>query len=1292
MNKLTFIILALFNISVFAFQTRASEKLSIARIGVDEGLPHTDVTSVCQDKRGFIWIGTLGGLCRYDGVELKIISASEDGLPSSRINCLGIDCNDYLYVGTEDSWICVMNAETLEVLHRIRLSSGMVNEICCSSSGGVWFFSDNGISSLNLVENSYQIKSWSIDHPILGGCEIRESDGLFLATAYGLGVFRDGILSYETRSGYTNSITPYDDGKYIVSTQTGTYLYSPKTHSYDRIDDSDAIISSELHDGTIWIGTLNDGLKTYDPRSGTSRSLGLPAREIRSLFPDKSGVVWIGTIGQGCFFSSINSRKFNYISMDGDEDSSIASLYADKECRLWISSRGRQSYCKKGDALVKIDKGSFGFGSDAQISTFWEDSEGNLWVGAWSEGYRIIPRDEVWKAAAGKPFMTTGSGSFNASIFKFIPDGETIWLSTNAGLYEIDAISHLTRRRYTYNKDDQSSLPADFCTDVLVCGDTLWVGTSKGLAIIIGEQVRRIPSERLGGDFISALHRDADGTVWVCSLGGSVRRVQAFEDGLPLFQNIEIPHGYLRSREYESIQEDRDGNLWIGGPGLIRLNPKTGTVRRFSKEDGLQGNVFKIWASTSYPDGRLAFGGTSGLNIFNPSQIHDSESVPDVFITGININGADREDIGKLTFKENNITFRFAALDYSSPKNNLYKYKLEGADNEWHETDGAHARATYLNLLPGRYRFLVKAAGSNGIWCQKPTEYDFRIKPPFYASLFARLLYITVFALVTFFIIRSRRKRRRHQYDLEIERKLRLDEQRRNENELKFHTDFLHEIKTPLTLIKTPVGELLENPNLGKNTQSRLRLVLQSANILQKHIDEITDLRKFDNGNVKLRISESDFAAFVKETSILFQPVAESQSIRFSITAPDSPVVLFFDKDQMEKVVINLLSNAIKYSPKTGGLIKITVDSDDNVAKLLVSNIGIGILPEDIDGIFGRFRRGSNNIRGGMGIGLSISKHIVELHGGNMQVSSVPGGETIFTVTIPLGRSLFSDSQICSDETDAENQNSYDALAEFESLSAARHSTDKLSNVLVIDDNGPLRGYFLELLSSLYNVTTAADGFSGYERAIADQPDLVISDIMMPGMNGLELCSRLKKNPDTSHIPIILISARDLPVHKMEGYSLLADDYITKPFRADMLLARIDNLIRQREVMKKAFRESVKLAPSEVTATSSDAKFMARCIEVIEAHISEHGYGVNELCNELGISRPQLYKKIKSITGLSPVHFVREIRLKRAAQLLSGNHDLSVGEVADAVGFIDKSYFTKLFVAEFGVLPKDYKR
>ena len=1258
---------------------------SVVQLSVDEGLPHTDVTSVCQDADGFIWIGTLGGLCRYDGIEIKTFGLYDSALPSSRVSCLSAGREGNIYVGTENAGLCVFDTGKMSAAMNILTPSKKVNGLCLDEDNGVlWIFTDTGISSLALEGSSYSLNSWSTGYPVFGGCisENAQTPELLLATSAGLEYFRDGKFQAIPGIGYATSVNRESGSTYIVTSSRGTFRYDRSAGTFDCIDPFSSISSQIFPDGNIWIGTYADGIRFIGRDGSESGGLNFQVSEIRGFFQDKTGVVWIASIDKGCLLSSPNSRKFKCISVGNDKGSSIAALFADSASRLWISSRGKNLFCLSGGVLRGVDMESLGFAENTQVSSFFEDSSGDLWIGAWDKGYTIVPAGELNKAAAGKKFTSERHPEMPVSVFKFLQGGDRMYLSTNQGLRIVERDSRKQLAEYRFDPADPQSLPDDFCTDILQCGDTLWVGTRSGLAYVLSgkeDSVRRIQKGTFQGDFVSVLYKDKAGSFWICTLGGGLNRMVSCAGGSPQFEHVSISSNRLNNSEFESLQEDSAGNLWIGGPGLIKFNPVTGQSRHYAREDGLQSNVFKIWASAKFSDGRLAFGGPQGLNIFNPEDIGDENFTPETVITGIEVNGEEVSDISSLDHSCNNITFRFAALDYSSPERNVYRYRLWGAEKEFRSGSGNSNSATYLNLRPGRYTFVVRGScnpDSKECWSEKSIM--FRIRPPFYASLPSFLLYALVVLAIVYFILKNRREREERKRELE-----------RNANELRLHTDFLHEIKTPLTLIKTPVEELLDNPNLGKNTHSRLSLVLQSANVLQKHIDEITDLRKFDNGAVRLHSSEGDFAAFVKETSTLFQPVAESRNIRFIVNVPQEPLKMYFDRNQMEKVLFNLLSNAIKYSPRIGGQVKVNLTSDREYAVLSVSNLGHGILPEEIGGIFNRFARGSNSERGGMGIGLAISKYIVELHKGEISVNSVPGGETEFVLKLLLGSAHLLPCQICAKEDEHEplQQNVGEYKPSCQTVGGNRQY-----NILVIEDNENLRAYFKDFLSPLYNVRTEDNGMSGYERAIADQPDLIISDVMMPEMNGFELCTRIKNNPDTSFIPLILVSAMDLPVHKMEGYSLLADDYITKPFRKDVLLSRISNLIRQRELMRESFKKNVRLDPSEVVGTSSDERFMKRCIECIESNISDHGYGVDELCRDLGISRPQLYRKLKAVSDLSPLHFLRSVRLKRAAQILSGEPGVNVGEVAELVGYTDQSYFTKLFFEQFGVLPKDYRK
>lgn len=1109
--------------------------------------------------------------------------------------------------------------------------------------------------------------------------------------------------------------------------------------------------------GGFFIGTGHDGVLHYDasfnyidaliPWNSAAQTSEI---DVSTIMFDRSMVLWVGTNGSGCFRSSMMNRAFGLWEPFRDKgDHQLVTMYADRKDRLWVSSRDGSVAVLENGVLTELHRQSLGDFSSMPVSAVYESHDGAMWLGSWDYGVVIIPPSQVDNACKGRPFHFVRPIGLpeRLSVYKFAEDRfGAMWMTTASGVWRsscgINAWQRYLTAQWTNLRNEKRNtrtLSDDFTTDISIDGDTVWVGTRTGLNRIVCTEdgkvshIERIHirKEDSTGEFVSFIHRSADDSLWVGVLGLGIAKMTGGNGILfKVYDKSTCPE--FPNNEFESVQEDSEGNLWMGGLGLTRFNPKTLEIKSFTRKNGLQSNAFKIWDSARLKDGRMAFGGINGFNLFRPEDISDNPVKPTVCLTGLKINGEDtyadskRSDDGKLSeggkradsgkyadngkplrkrenivlkHYMNNLVFTFSSMHYVLPERNSYTYMMHGLDDAPHETTGQNPSASYLNLRPGRYRFEVYGTNSDGLRSDNPAGIDIRILPPWYASAAAISCYIIILILASVGVIIYIRRWSEAEHRKEIDRKLREEEMERNENELKFHTDFLHEIRTPLTLISTPVEELLRNPNLGKSTLSRLRLVDQSAKILSKHIESITDLRKYDNGVVRLHVVAIDFSRFVEEICLLFEPVAKARGYEFSIDTDPLSENVYVDKDSMEKVILNLMSNAVKYSPERGGKIDVKVseatDSEGRKGvELSVSNIGIGILPEDLPYIFDRFRQGKNNDRGGMGIGLSLSRSTVLAHSGQISAESVPGGTTTFKVFLPYGSSQFTPDQIDNDYENSDHLSNYDSIAEFSGGSAKgtlSGGAEREHLVLIADDSAELREYLVQLLSSKYNIITAKDGEEGYEKTISEQPDLVLTDVVMPKVNGLELCRKIKENPNTSHIPVILISARDLPAYKMEGYNMLTDDYITKPFHADLLLSRIDNLIRQRECMRQSFRTSVSLEPSAVTATPVDEKFIRSCIDNIEDHIGEAEYGVDELCHDIGYSRPQFYRKIKSITGLSAIQFMRTVRLKRAAQLLSSGSGMSIAEVMYAVGFNNITYFSKIFAAEFGVSPKDYK-
>ena len=1321
------------------FPALAQERSYMEPFSVDQGLPHTDVFATVQDNDGFIWIGTSSGLCRYDGVEIRTYDISNSILESSRISSLYLAGDGLLYIGTEAGGLTLYDTADDRFVKTVKVPSNCVNSVFSPDDGGrVYICTNDGLSKLERDDDGYNVTSWSFGAVVLTGCSL-SGDEMLVGTSRGVCRFSESEGLRVVDNGiFATSHLALDDGRLLLTSYEGIFIYNPGNDGFEKVGSFESRSVCRGGSGDIYVGTMRNGvlhyssglevLNTYSPsNSGFSC-------DVSALLYDRSSVLWIGTIGKGCFRSNAYSRAFHLYPLRSDSQQQVVTMASDSRHRLWVSYKDGTVAVLENGKLTFLDMASLSMFASMPVSAIWEAPDGDVWLGSWDHGAGVMPAADVDAALSGGRFRLKRPYGLpeRISIYRFTSDRfSSVWMTTASGVFRSpsgylkgdNVRSGWLNLRNNYR--DTYSLSDDFTTDIMVDDmkgkSVVWVGSRAGLNRIVCDEegkiceLRRVHvvPDKGAVEFISFIHKDRNGSMWVSALGlglGKLIDSQTSEAlSFRLYNKSTDPD--FPDNEFESLQEDGNGNFWIGGHGLIRFNPSDGAIRCFSRGDGLQSNSFKIWDSADMGDGRLAFGGIGGFNVFIPNDISDigEGEKPKVNLTGFTAGGQPvvtkggapvrrMEDV-TLDSKRSSLVFRFAVMSYSAPERNRYRYMLEGLDDGWHEATGANPSASYPNVRPGRYSFMVYGADSNGAWASAPARVAVRIRPPWYLSGVAVGMYALALLLAAWGIFSSYKRRSDRKHREDVERKLHAEQQERNEEELKFHTDFLHEIKTPLTLITTPVEELLQNPNLGKNTLSRLRLVDQSAKILQKQIESITDLRKYDNGALRLHVVETDFSRFVEEICLLFQPVAKSKGIEFEISTEPLGEKVFMDKNQIEKVILNLLSNAIKYSPEQGGLIKVHVceavrdDGCPSGVRLEISNLGIGILPEDLPHIFDRFTQGRNNDRGGMGIGLAISKHAVLSHSGTIEAESVPGGTTVFKVFLPYGDGHFPADVIDRDYRNSDYLSNYDPLSELtdEPRYNGANGVERDYQVLVVDDSQELREYLVQLLSTRYNIITAQDGQEGYEKALSETPDLILTDVVMPNINGLELCQKIKENNVTSHIPVILISARDLPMYKMEGYRLLADDYITKPFHADMLLARIDSLIRQRESLRQSFRKDVSLEPSSVTATPVDEKFIRSCIENIEEHISDPDYGVDDLCVNIGYSRPQLYRKIKSITGMTAIQFVRGIRLKRAAQLLSSDPGKSVSQVMYAVGFNNISYFSKIFFAEFGALPKDYK-
>lgn len=812
----------------------------------------------------------------------------------------------------------------------------------------------------------------------------------------------------------------------------------------------------------------------------------------------------------------------------------------------------------------------------------------------------------------------------------------------------------------------------------------------------------------------------------------------------PRFSCFDTSNSRFFNNELESLQEDDHGAFWIGGYGITRFDPRDHSIRHFTVKDQLQSNSFKIWASYRLRNGEMVFGGVKGFNIFHPDSITDNDIRPRTAISRLKIRNQtvsagdsvcgrvvlpraiNRLNKLDLSYNCNNLTFEFSAFAYVDPKYNTYKYRMENFDTDWNYTSGLSPQAVYTNLRPGSYRLVVYASNEDGYWSQAPAVLEITIRPPVYATRLAWLCYI---ALTILFLYRWHRRSLRklqERHQIERERNKYYEEQKSSANMLQFYTDIAHELKTPLSLITAPVEELLLNPHIGKTTRNRLELVNRNAGALKTLLEQILDLRKYESHKMELAAVQTDASEFLRGIAELFKPLADQLQIQFSQEIPNDPLILWIDRRKMEIVIANLLYNAFKYSRKSSGKVNLVCEEQQLSVTISVEDNGIGIARDEQSRIFERFyqARNNNSPQKSIGIGLSLVKHIVTLHHGEIEVASELNVGSLFRVRIPKGcahlapeqikdsdkvpgrpfqnlpigmdsaLSDFGDDQFESEmaaETAIGNDRGMQCgLLEENTRHGAAASDGKRVSILVAEDNTALRDYLRSALENRYNVSTARNGEEAYCQAINEQPDLVLTDIVMPGMSGIELCRKIKENSRTSAIGVILLTAHNLQNYEVSGYRVGADAYVAKPFSLEVLFSRIDNLVARQNKIHKNSQPIKEIPISEVAVEKSEDLFLVKCTETIETEIADPRFDVLQLCRKIGVSRSQLYRRILALTGLTPIQFIRSIRLKHAASFLAQDGTLPVNEVMYRVGYTNLSHFAKIFHEEFGLYPKEF--
>jgi len=1327
----------------FVVPAKSQQPILFDHLGIEKGLSQTSVLAICQDKKGFMWFGTRYGLNRYDGYNIKVYQDSNNdplSISHNYVVSLLSDSHQNLWVGT-DAGLNKYNEKT-DNFKRIAagpkgISNNMVNCIAEDKKGNVWIGTLNG---LNLLVNGdlskihvffkdkiyHNIRTIKQDHE--GNIWVGTSSGLLKLTfkngSYQTIVFKNQGKAGDISENYITGIIEDAQNKLWVSTQdNGLNLFFPATKNFKNFKHSNTQKNSLVNNtirtmvlddaGKLWIGTL-DGISVMDTQNFNCINLqydpdnkkSLSQNSVHRLYKDQNGSIWVGTYFGGVNINYPYTTAFNIYSTNKNTSSinnNVVSAFAEDEHKnLWIGTEGGGlnyfNRLTKTFTAFKNDGRSNSIKSNL-IKKIILDQKGKLWIGTHSGGLNVYNSNNL---SFKRYDFSAKQEDVPDEITAVVEDkNEHLYVATQRNGIKISNPEKTIF--YDFN------LPPIFSNSAIVKAltvtDRVYFGTTSGLTIYNTDKKEFYTlcdskTKKPLDYYVNGITETANKEVYICT---NNRGLIHYDQKRNRIISYTVKNG-LPNDNVLGVLEDDNGNLWVStANGLSMFNRMHKTFKNYTVADGLPGNEFNTNAFFKSSNGEMFFGGYNGFISFYPNRIQTNNKAAALVITGlkvdnkpVQINAEDGlldENIGlkdKLLFASNQNTFSlsFALLNFIKPEKNRYAYKLDGFEKNWNEVNVP--TAAYTNLPPGSYTFMVKGVNNDGIPGANIRKIRITVNPPFYRTWWAYLFYFCIFASISIVFVRY----------LLIKAVLKKEKEI-NEHKLEFFTNISHEIRTPLTLIVGPLDKLIESAKDDPALNRNLQPIKNNADRLMNLVTELLDFRKAESGKMALHISPGDVVKFCREIFLAFQNMAIAKNIDYVFETSQPVIELYFDKVQMEKVLFNLLSNAFKFTPENGK-ISLNLYGEGQSVYIQICDNGKGIPLEQQANLFTNFFQANAATTIGTGLGLSFSKSIVELHHGEITFESSPKdekpfGNTCFTVSLKTGKAHFNPSEFIADYVyydDAINYNLSPPNAITTQIKEANITADgveikKKHRILLVEDNEEVRTFIKQALQQTYTIFEQENGATGLECALDLIPDLIISDVMMPVMDGLELCRKLKTDERTSHIPIVLLTARSAYVHQVNGFENGADAYMMKPFNLKILELNIQNLLNARETIKQKFAQVITLEPKNMVINTTEQNFLNKIIQVIEDHIADPDFDVPTLASEIGMSQPVLYKKIRALTDLSVNDFIKSLRIKRAAQLLKQGGG-NITEIAYAVGFSDRKYFSSEFKKHFGKTPSEF--
>lgn len=1199
-------------------------QLKFDHITSDDGLPHSTIHGIAKDKYGFMWFGTWSGLCRYDGYSLRVYRYD----PQDAKSIINNRIHNILLDGNGDLWISTFDEN---YVCRYNYQTDNFDWVAQNTLSAEFLNKINRRAHKLSVNFSYKKTRWHLDEPTTSVVETHLPTGkqkFYQAAVTDPWGLNDGYIS--------------------------------------------DIFLDEEH--VLWLGTYGNGINRsyleatpfHNIYRHPSKLNSLVENTIRSLAKDENGNLWAGTRSKGLTLITKEGKyhqfQHNPSNVHSLQNNYIKKVFCDSKGLIWIGSQTGVDYFDPSTQVMHRIDDSLIF--NTAVFSIIEDEHTNLWFGSWNGLFKYIRR-------TGKLIhIVPGESLPYAHVWTIFQDSkDQLWVGTEGGgiaVFNKKGENELTRvKLLQHGRNGASSLSDNRVYSILEDSQNrIWIGTGNGLD----------------------LYEPKTGTIKHLS------RISEL-----------WPKGTIAG-----ILEDDIGYIWVSHKqGISRINKMDFSLRTFTKKDGLLNSEFiEGSAYKAHGENRLYYGGNKGITYFSPDSIKTNPSPPKIVFTELRILNEPIQVNQKLNgrvvlqeplylqkqlnlnHRDKTISIEFAGLHFANPGGNKYAYMLEGFDQDWIYTDATKRVASYSNLAPGEYTFKVLASNSDGVWTPRPTELKLHVAPAIWASSQAYALYMLIGLGLLYafyhYITRYTKLKSRLNYEALLYAK---DRELHN-NKVQFFTNISHEIKTPLSLILSPIQQLKDWHRNIPEAQDQLMTMEKNGKRLLKTVNQLLDIRRFETGKEIFHGEQLDLIALASKIINSFSQEAKQKNVQLKLDVVSPTLSFFADADKIEKVLYNLLSNALKYTA-AGKMIKLRARHNTTEVRIDVIDNGIGIDNEDLDLIFKPFLQGKTAVPGGSGLGLTYSQLLIEMHGGSIGAQSRRGTKgrnlTIFTITLPI------------QDTTPEEQMLANRTIEFPPQVTV-HATpvdlrSKLpeSTLLLVEDNQEMREYLANFFRKEHAVILACDGLEGLAQARKHVPDLIISDVMMPKLDGINFVRHVKTDLLLCHIPVILLTARTLVEYEVEGLQTGADDYIVKPFHLPILALKVRNQLLLRLRMQEKFKTQIYLEPSKLDIQSPDEVLMKNVMQFVESHLADSDLKIDKICTSLGLSRAQLYRKMKALTGYSMNDFIKEVRLKRAAQLLQSKN-LTISETAYTVGFNDPEYFRKSFKQKFGVSPSAFAR